>query len=392
MGYPHSKLVGLICTLVGQFLLLTGAADAAMFLGIGDLSGGIFSSQASDVSSDGSTLTGWSEASSGEKALRWSLADGAVPLASLPGDDSTSHAYAVAAAGDYIAGSVGIGGVERAVRWGPGSPTQPVMLLGTLGGGTYSRAYSISADGTMVAGYGNSTGGWQAFRWVQGTGMQGLGWLDGAINLSRAIGISRDGETVVGWSYSGGGFITEACRWTEDSGIMVGLGDLPGGSVYSSAQATSADGSVIVGASKSAAGPEAFIWTDAAEMVGLGDLPGGPFDSEALNVSDDGTLVVGTATDDTGEQAFIWRETVGMQSVQELLNLYEVNTTGWVLQKATAVSQTASGVMIVGTGINPTGNTEGWVAEVPAFPYVPEPLSWSLLACGGFGLFRRRRR
>ena len=389
MGYPHRK-TALVVGVLSGLLWSGGTVEATTFTGIGDLIGGIFSSHASDVAANGATVTGWSETAVGAKAVSWNTIDGIVPLASLLGDDGTSHGYGVSALGNYITGSVGIGGVERAVRWDLDNQLVPVSLLGTLQGGTYSRAHSISADGTAVAGYGNSSGGWQAFRWIEGVGMAGLGWLNGAINLSRARGISADGDTVVGWSYSNGGFVTEAFRWTEASGVMIGLGDLPGGSVYSSAAAASANGAFIVGGSKSLSGPEAFIWNETDEMVGLGALLGGTFDSEALNVSDDGMLVVGTGTDDDGAQAFIWHESAGMMSVKDLLDLYEVDTTGWRLEEATSVTRTEGGVVIVGTGMNPDGDQEGWVAEVPAYPYVPEPMSCLLLGCVGVGLWRRR--
>ena len=53
---------------------------------------------------------------------------------------------------------------------------------------------------------------------------------------------------------------------------MIALGELAGGEFRSSANAVSADGSVVVGYSNSAAGPEAFRWTQSDGMQGLGDL------------------------------------------------------------------------------------------------------------------------
>ena len=42
---------------------------------------------------------------------------------------------------------------------------------------------------------------------------------------------------------------------------------------------------------------------------------------------------------------------------------YVVDTTGWKLTHATAIS--GDGRTIVGYGTNPSGQTEGWVLELP---------------------------
>jgi hypothetical protein len=56
---------------------------------------------------------------------------------------------------------------------------------------------------------------------------------------------------------------------------------------------------------------------------------------------------------------------------------------GWKLDEATAIS--ADGLTIVGTGTNPSGNTEAWVA------FLPEPGSVSLLGVGLLALAATRR-
>jgi hypothetical protein len=60
---------------------------------------------------------------------------------------------------------------------------------------------------------------------------------------------------------------------------------------------------------------------------------------------------------------------------------YGLNLAGWRLDYANGIS--ADGSTIVGSGTNPAGRTEGWVAVVP------EPASLYVLA-GGFALLRGR--
>src|SRR5687767_3751167 len=62
--------------------------------------------------------------------------------------------------------------------------------------------------------------------------------------------------------------------------------------------------------------------------------------------------------------AFIWDPSNGERVLQTVLvNDFGLNLTGWTLQVATGVS--ADGTIIVGRGTH-NGQTEGWVAHLPA--------------------------
>jgi probable HAF family extracellular repeat protein len=240
--------------------------------------------------------------------------------------------------------------------------------LGDLpGGALLAITYGVSTDGTVVVGRSESTLGFEAFRWTASGGMQGLGDLAGGSFSSTAYAASANGEVIVGDGQSAAG--QEPFRWTSAGG-MVGLGLLPGdtGGFGSS---VSADGSVVVGLSSDGLTPQAFRWTSAGGMVGLGDLPGGAFWSVAHDVSADGSVVVGDSTGATGGgEAFIWDAVHGMRRLETVLeNEHGLDLTGWSLWDATSIS--ADGRTIVGTGQNPDGFTEGWVAVLPAAPAVP---------------------
>ena len=123
---------------------------------------------------------------------------------------------------------------------------------------------------------------------------------------------------------------------------------------------TAAIAAIAIGASRSNAVP-------IASFMGIGDLPGGWFESHALAISADGSVVVGAShssaksTIDTG--AFIWDAVNGMRSLQTIFtDEFGLDLTGWKLGAATGISD--DGLTIVGTGINPEGNVEGWIADL----------------------------
>jgi uncharacterized membrane protein len=137
---------------------------------------------------------------------------------------------------------------------------------------------------------------------------------------------------------------------------------------------------MVVGQSSSTNGFEAFTWTAGGGMVGLGSLPGNDFGSDALAVSADGSVVVGSSfvNDAPISEAFYWTESLGMVNLRDLLIANgATNLAGWTLHEAIAVS--ADGLTIVGSGHNPNGRNEGWIATIP------EPsalfLSLSAVAC-----------
>ncbi|HET6304990.1 MAG TPA: PEP-CTERM sorting domain-containing protein, partial [Myxococcota bacterium] len=121
------------------------AGAVPIFLGLGDLPGERFESEAHAVSADGTVVVGYGTSPAGREAFRWTAATGMVALGDLPGGSSTSFGF------------------------------------------------GVSADGSVIVGRGSSASGPEAFRWTQAGGMLGLGDLPGGAFGSIATDVSADG-------------------------------------------------------------------------------------------------------------------------------------------------------------------------------------------------------
>lgn len=359
------------------------------FYGVGDLSGGTQGSGVYGVSRDGSVAVG----SSDNVAIRWTRSGGMMALEDLndPHNPPQLHkAVAASADGSVIAAE---GGWYQAYRWTAGGAGMHIPNLGAPLVITTAYPQAISADGSVVVGesYSTSDNSYHAWRWTADGGVQTLGSLPGGEAGSDANGVSADGSVIVGLATNAQSE-NEAYRWTESSG-MVGLGvlNLPGERHGSGATAVSADGRTIVGSSygvpaNTPSGDimEPFLWRADIGMVSLGDLPNGWHYSNAYAVSGDGSVVVGSSLTSPYPEAFIWDATHGMRSLRDVLTAdFGVNLDGWVLQEATGISD--DGLTIVGNGLNPAGQWEGWVAVVP------EPATGMVMSLSLVFFWKRRR-
>jgi uncharacterized membrane protein len=303
---------------------------SATFIGLGDLAGGGNHSIAFSVSGDGSTVVGFSVSASGIEAFRWTSDGGMVGLGDLPGGNFSSNAR------------------------------------------------GVSADGSVIVGGSYDALGLAPFGWTSGGGMIKLG-VAGLSAGSSAIAVSDDGETVVGW----GEFPPQSpwsywiccvgLRWTGDLGSLGAW--VAEEIVPSFATDVSADGSMIVGVGTTDytcggsdyCGEEAFRWTSGGGLEGLGDFPGG-FPSSASAVSGDGSTIVGSS-EEVHDDVFIWDAGNGMRLLSQVLTAQGADLTGWELREATDVSN--DGLVIVGWGVNPSGEAEAWHAVLGALLSVP---------------------
>lgn len=349
--------------------LRTADAEVA---GLGDLPGGDIWSSAIAISADGSVVVGQSSSIRGSEAFIWTAHKGMIGLGDFGGGSFFSKATAVSANGSVVVGEGNSANRGEAFRWTAG---EGMIALSSLGGDNFnSKATGVSANGSVVVGYygENFLSPWEAFRWTADDGIVGLGRLAGSPggSASFAYDISADGSVVVGFSGSANGF--EAFRWTETEG-MVGLGDLPGGIFNSSAYGVSADGTVVVGESRSSNGHEAFRWTQTEGMVGLGYLPGAYYVySKANDVTSDGSIIVGDSNSQSGTKAFRWTQETGMQTVEEWLAEYGVDTNGLQLVTANGISDND---VIVGIATNSSGYGEAYLARVGGLLFFSDYLS-----------------
>jgi probable HAF family extracellular repeat protein len=409
--------------LISAFVTLGPTSPAfaeAMFMGLGELPGGDFSSEARAVSADGGIVVGMSSTADGNKVFRWEngvmaalediveCVDCSCGQAPCP-DPVVCNSWAndVSADGSVTVGEIGpFWAASARVCWASDYYASHrvngvVTLLWSCPGsglpdplsGRHGAAIAVSVDGSVVVG--RCGGG--AFLWTEADGVVDLGTIGGfdagyEVSSASASAVSADGSVVVGTSVAAGHFgpsaegcldfapqdgpqwHREAFRWEVAEGCdpegagnpcMLGLGDLPGGALVSLASAISADGSVIVGGSQSNLCSEAFRWEDGV-MAGLGVLPGDDA-SGAAAVSGDGSVIVGSSVSRFSPslpQIFIWNEADGMRSLPGLLvgNL-GLDLTGWTLISAVGISD--DGLTIVGNGINPDGASEGWIAMLP---------------------------
>ncbi len=374
----HRTLSLALCiTLLLTLLTVVAAVSAGQpfsFRGLGDLPGGDFGSWGPALPADASTVIGQSDDGEGFQTFRWTQAEGIDCLRNLSEACVDWSTTGISGDGSVVIGFFPIGGLG--LRWTPSGGIE------FLNPGVTSVPQGASADGSVIVGdaHFDGLGSRHSFRWTQAEGMVDLGRLGGF--LSVAQGVSADGSIVVGMTESPAPFAIQAFRWTEAQG-MVGLGGLFEGATQSTAEAISADGLVIVGGSETRVGFEAFRWTQAGGMVGLGFLRGGFVLSRAIAVSADGSVIVGVSRPEPQiEEAFIWDATHGIRNLREVLIEQGVtNVVDWTLGDATAISP--DGQTIVGSGTNPNGDPEAWIATLAQ---QPNPCPWDLDANGLVGI------
>jgi len=200
--------VVLVCChlLAGLLVSAPSPGDAATLLGVGDLPGGLFVSEAYAISADGSTVVGRSESAAGTEAFVWTTSGGIVGLGDLAGGEFFSQATGVSDDGQVVVGGGRDAAGEAAFRWTAPGGIEPLCA---------GQALDVSGDGSVVVGQANL----RALRWTSTSGCD-------VFDMEDAYGyeaVSSLGDVAAGRSRP-----NEALRWTEASGFQL-LGDLQTG-------------------------------------------------------------------------------------------------------------------------------------------------------------------
>lgn len=315
---------------------------------------------------------------------------GTVPLFFTPGGGidvlptptgTTGQGVATALSADGKI-KVGNGGTNNAAYW---DENNHIHLL-PKGGGDESTgpALAISADGSIIAGSVNYSDGTgiavrEAVLWTPGgTGLTRLGTLPG-FRDSLATGLSDTGAVVCGRAsildstsepavYRTRGFVVDP---------VLGMYELP---------TRNGENTVAFGNSE-----------DGLQTVGeAGDLPGFWEHGHRNEMPGTGTAfavrrlgnnplngygrIVGTRKIDQSleYEAYLWDagsdRSTSIGALATVLKVFYGHSIGrWQLTSANAMSQ--DGYTICGEGINPSGDTEGWVAVLPPI-YLPPVITY----------------
>jgi uncharacterized membrane protein len=344
---------------------------------------------ATAVSADGTVVVGGTQAggiTAGETAFYWTQGNGLVYLLNSSGNRVSGIANAVSGNGSIIVGRVdssggGIG--STAFEWANG-----VAVPLAQSAAKASSANSISQDSSIIAGdiaTGDVNTGFNSSGFtLMGTTI--VTFPPSNLNLMTSGTIMSANGSVAAGNIEGGLGISTPYQW---NGALV---PWPGGTTYSNiAKAVSPDGSVVVGSMgvNGSGDTYPFEWTN--DSVTSLTLPAGFVVGSAMgvssDVSNDGPTIVGAMAPFVigqyaeGGTAFIWNQASGIQNLQQVLTAdYGLGSslTGWTLTEATAI--TPDGNTIVGTGIDPKGATEGWIATLgppppPGGPITPA-IAW----------------
>ena len=366
---------------------LPRVATSAQFTRLGALNGGLLNSSASDLSADGRWVTGAAVLGPDHvEAFVWSRHTGFKPLGDLPTGITYSVAGDISNDGQTVVGQGSARGDYALLDGFIWTASGGMAPLGFLDDKDSPRSYGqgVSGDGQIAVGSGSSHQGNQAFRWTSAGGMQGLGDLPGGAFESYARAISDDGRVIVGSSQSE--IALEAFRWTSEGG-MQGLGFLPGFVSQTHPNAVNSDGSIIVGS----VARQGWRWTESTGMVNLEHLAefGANSGFSASGLTEDGNIIVGVADPNNAASAVaaIWDQAHGVRNLQKVLEVeHGLVLPGWTLRSASGIS--SDGNVVIGSGTNPQGISEGWLVNLA----IPEPATAWLTMLASITLVNATRR
>lgn len=354
------------------------AAEASVLTGLGDLPGGLFSSRANGVSADGQVAVGCCESQRGPEAFRWTSCDGMVGLGDLEGGSFESVAAAASADGSVVVGYGTTDGMtsRRAYRW---TASSGLVVLPDHEAGEPVEAVDVSADGTIIAGTLQlPRARKKAFTWTADGGYR---LLDSEVTIASrkfdaitdVFSLSGDGKIAAGFVKFNEVDFLQACLWVEGLGAPLRRSEFNEGVPYylqdfigtrTVCTAVAKDCVAVIGRhqNKRRYGSRGFHVLD-GKFTWLDSSTCALTSPQAI--SGDGRTVVGRGLERDGndEVACLWRQGLGVRSLAQHLANASVRVGDWKLTEATGVSK--DGRVIVGNGVNPSGQKEAWIVRLP---------------------------
>lgn len=339
--------------------ILAGCASAQVsFTTIGNLPGGIHTSQTSGLSSsDGSVVTGLSSSSNGLLAFRWSPDSGIEALPPLRGTQDYQGA-GVSPNGTFISGIHGIPNQQGHNGFVWSEQTGMISVESLPGGRGMTRLGSITDEG-LVVGQSDfdftSTGVplFRAIRWTPQGGLEAMPLPD-PTDLeyqSRSLFVLDDGR-IFGQSNSG------TWLYSDTEGFEM----LPVGSYM---RRISSSGDFMMGTKldlSSLIPHRAMYWTPDTGEVPLAPH-GDDYASEALFMSDDGSIIIGRGS----LGWLIWSDQGEPILFADFIADLGVDLGGWGINSLTGIS--ANGSTIFGNAGRTIGNEtmiEGFALTIPS--------------------------
>lgn len=386
---------------VALLVLFPRAALGASFLPLGGLDATQPTSLPLALSGDGNFAVARSNGPFGADALRWTASRGVEHVDGGNGIVSRSCCVTTLTWPTGISrdGSAIVGFGSTRLRSGPVSWTREgrvrdaflwtedrgVEFIGNPVGSVRDiTPAGVSDDARIVVGSAQAESGQalpQAFVWESGRGMSLIGDQASGQGASGAVAVSGGGDAAVGWVETDQG--RDVFRWTQDSGMQI-LGLIGSESLSFTPTDMALGGDVISGSRIERGRTQAFVFREMEGFVDLGPIFAGALSSGISALSADGRVAAGIVSDGTTSQTVIWSEGRGTQFLEILLASNGVMPDGWSLLGLTDISD--DGRTVLGTGLNPDGRVEAFVAVVP------EP-STTLLVCLGLAslsLYGRR--
>jgi len=345
--------------------------ELARFAGLGDLPGGLTASYVTDMTPSGEVVVGDSEGPSGRQGVRWQGGR----LTALANE--LSHARGVSPDGRYIAGGIGTSEFSGGFWHGTGpfvsvyepsyEPLAPAM---------YWMVHGVAAldDGQIIGNCVQQGGGNPGFdcRFIPPdtlTIVANMTFVYGADSEGNRVGTRLPSRYEVSSAGRQAYFNERALPYPEGTCVRPNI-------CHTEARGLTTGGSVIVGSGRLPPVPPetssdddgllatAFVYTESGGMLRLPDLPGGDSESGAHAVTEDGRVIGGFGNDDQGARATLWIDGVPVPLEELLIDLGGSLPDGWRLLDVEDFS--ADGRVLIGNGLNPEGNPEGYRVDFPS--------------------------